>query len=203
MSNYSDLNIGVKGNLKLTLTDALSGKVLHVDEGPNLVLNTGIEDICHLLAGDTQVPVDLASGQYLYETNHAMLHLPIYGQFGRSSKSPTSDDASIYPNGALDPNLASPIQASNIIKSTASFPLSTTLPPVSNKITVQFTLTPTQGNGPGGTSITYREAVLMCKVADSPIQYSWFARRVFGDITKSPTSILTSEWTFTFVVSRS
>jgi len=198
---YTELNIGVKGNLKLTLTD-LSGKVLHVDEGPNLVLNTGIADICHLLAGDTQVPVDLVPGDYLYETNTALPHIPIYGQFGPSSTAPTSDDASVYPNGTLAANLATPTFASNIVKATAYFPLSTTNPPVSNSITVQFTLSPTQGNGPGGTNMTYREAVLMCRIADSPIQYSWFARRVFGDITKSPTSILSAEWTFTFIVSR-
>ena len=194
--------IGIRGNLKLTLTDAETGKVLHVDEGPNLVLNTGIEDLCHLMAGDTTVPVDVSAGQPLHLSTRTLPYVPIYGQFGASGTTPASNDKSQYSNGTLDLNTISPTFASDIIKASAYFPLSTTVPPISNQITVQFTLPPNKGNGPGGTDITYREAVLMSKVADSPVQYRWFARRVFADIIKNPTSILTAEWTFTFVVSR-
>lgn len=191
--------IGVKGYLKVTLTD-LTGKVLQVEEGPNLVLNTGLEDICRLIAGDTQVPVDLVSGQSLHETVHALPRVPLYGQFGNSAQAPASDDASIFDNGTLDKNAASPQLASDILRSTAFYPLSSTTPPISNQVTVQFTLSPSQGNGPGGTDTIYREAVLMSKMVDNPIQYRWFARKTFGDIIKNPTSIMTAEWTFVFVV---
>lgn len=202
MDQIIESSIGVRGNLKLTLTDDKTGEVLQVDEGPNLVLNTGIEDLCHLMAGDTNVPADLVAGQRLHLTTRALPHVPIYGQFGTSGVTPASNDVSQYANGTLDLNTISPTYASDIIKASAYYPLSTTVPPISNQITVQFTLSPNKGNGPGGTDITYREAVLMSKVADSPTQYRWFARRVFADIIKNSTSILTAEWCFTFIVSR-
>ncbi len=192
-------SIGISGSLKITTIDALTGETISVDSGKNLVLNSGLEDLCHLMAGDTTVPTDLIAGQTLNETVFALPHVPIYGQFGTSSIAPSSADSSNFDNGTLDINAASPTTASPIIKATAYYPLSTTTPPISNSITVQFTLPPGEGNGPGGTDITYREAVLMCKIVDNPIQYSWFARRVFTDKIKNPTIIMTAEWNFTFV----
>lgn len=232
--------IGVKGSVKLTVLDALTGKVIHVDEGPNMVLNTGIEDICHLIAGDTTVPVDLLPGQSLYHSLQALPRVPLYGQFGNSGTTPASTDASTFSNGTLDVNASSPTSASDIVKASAYFPVvvapgqtttdisappptnstggvlpmagdsGVTVPAVmisnptyiNNSVTVQFALLPSQGNGPGGTDVTYREVVLMSKIVDNPIQYRWFARRVFGDIIKNPTTIIAAEWTFTFIIVR-
>jgi hypothetical protein len=238
MPSFNELSIGVSGNLKLTVTDAVTGKVLRVDEGPNMILNTGIEDICHLLAGDTTVPTDLLAGQLLYQSSMAIPRIPLYGQFGVSSISPASTDASKFDNGTLDKNASSPDSsvASEIIKSIAYFPITliqsqstsgnatpgtgpvpvststatnNTVPVavsnpsyINNQVTVQFTLEPNQGNGIGGTDTTYREVVLMSKIVDNPVQYRWFARRVFGDIIKNPTTIITAEWTFTFIIVR-
>jgi hypothetical protein len=198
--NYTT-TIGISGYLVIKSIDATSGKVLQIEEGPNLVLNSGLEDIAHLLAGDTVVPVDLVAGQTLHQTIHALPRVPLYGQFGSSSIPPASNDASPFDNGSLDNNASSPLAASDIVKATAYYPFLPSIPPISNKITVQFSLPPNKGNGIGGTSTVYREAVLMSKMVDNPIQYRWFARRVFGDIIKDPTTLITSEWTFTFITS--
>jgi hypothetical protein len=195
--------IGINGRLKISTIDAVTGIVTHVDEGPNMVLNTGLEDICHLMAGDTTVPSDLLAGQTLYQTVHALPHVPLYGQFGSSGIIPASNNASLFDNGTLDQNASSPgAGVSDIVRATAFYPLSKDTPPISNSITVQFTLSPNQGNGIGGTDTVYREAVLMSKIQDNPIKYSWFARRVFGDIIKNPTTIIKAEWTFIFIIDR-
>jgi len=186
-----DQSIKVRGYLKVTSKDALTGKVLQVEEGPNLVLNTGLESLCHLMTGDIVVPTDVPVGSTLASTEKASPYLPLYGQFGTNAMVPRATDVPPRFNGTLDDNMVSPYGASDIIR-TNSFYLDQ-----ENSFTIQLLLPPSKGNGPG--SITYREAVLMCKVTDSPLRYKWFARRVFGDIEKNGTTLIEAEWTFTFV----
>jgi hypothetical protein len=62
----------------------------------------------------------------------------------------------------------------------------------------QAVLPPNQGNGPSGSGITYREAVLMSYDVASPPKYSWFARRVFSDKFKDSSVIIEAEWKLTF-----
>lgn len=184
--------IGVEGRLKITLLDT-KGNILMVDEGPNLVVDSGLMDICHLVSGNIQVPLDLVAGSSLSSTLRALPHVPLYGQFGPNSTPPASGNNGIpgVVNGTLDKDISNPLTASPLIKVSSFFP-------AQNSLTVQFALSPSEGNGPGGAYQVYREAVLMCKTNDSPETYSWFARRVFSDVTKDTSTIITAEWTFLF-----
>jgi hypothetical protein len=180
----------VRGALKLTVKDASTGEILQVNEGDNLVLNTGLESLCHMLVGDITVPADVISNNKLNSSKKALTHVPLYGQFGVNSNAPSATDTSPFFNGTLDSNAVTPYGASDIIKAKYFYPSQ-------NSVTIQFLLPPNKGNGEGGPDgITYREAVLMCKVSDSPIQYKWFARRVFGGIVKTSGTLIEAEWTF-------
>lgn len=189
-----NLNLSAKGHLKLTVKDALTGEILQVDEGPNLVLNTGLESLCYLMTGNITVPSDVLPGALLNSTEKAIDNLPLYGQFGVNANTPRATDSSSYFNGSLDVNVVTPYGASDILKANYFYPSQ-------NSVTIQFLLPPNKGNGTGDdtTGIIYREAVLMCKVTDSPVRYKWFARRVFGDIIKNRTTLIEAEWTITFV----
>lgn len=185
-------SIQIKGHLKLVSKDALTGEVLQLEEGPNLVLNTGLESLCKLMAGDIIVPTDVTPNDILNKTYKANPNLPLYGQFGTNAIVPRATDVPSRFNGTLDDNLVTPQGASEILK-VNSFYIN------QNSLTIQLLLPPTKGNGIGEGTMTYREAVLMCKVSDSPIRYKWFARKVFGDIEKSASTLIEAEWTFTFL----
>lgn len=189
-------SIKVNGRLKVTSTDVLTGKILYVDEEENLVLDTGLEDLCYLLSGNILIPTDLISGQLLNGTTAALDHLPLYGQFGVNGSTPSATDHSRYPNGSLDEVITTPMFASPIVRVTSYSSGST-------KITFQFFLSASQGNGSGTVGRLYREAVLMSRTSDNPYTYRWFARRTFGDVIKNYTTLLSAEWTFTFVADRS
>lgn len=189
-------SIKVSGLLKITSTDVKTGKILHVDEGDNLVLDTGLEDLAYLLAGNIVMPTDLVSGSVLNTTEAALPHIPLWGQFGSNGTTPSATDHSQYFNGTLDDLVTTPTNASEIVRATTYSPLPT-------KVTFQFFLNAGQGNGPGVEGRLYREAVLMSRVSDEPYIYRWFARRTFGDVVKNNTTLLSAEWTFTFVADRS
>lgn len=186
-------SIQVGGHLKLTVKDALTGEIIKVDEGSNLVLDTGLQSLSYLMAGDITVPSDVSEGSFLNSSEKAIPHLPIYGQFGTNATVPRGGDISPWFNGSLSNNAVSPLDASDILRANHFYPSA-------NSVTIQFLLPPNKGNGIGAPEgIIYREAVLMCKVSDSPIRYNWFARRVFSDITKTYGTLIEAEWTFTFV----
>lgn len=182
--------IKITGKLKITRKD-LNGNILSISEGENLVLNTGLESLTKLLSGQIKIPTNPTAGNLLNQYTTPIPYLPMYVQFGVSSTSPSLTDTSIYSNGTLDSNTVSPVNASDIMKVTY---FSTAL----NKITLQATLAPNKGNGPGGSGITYREAVLMYYTSSTPPIYKWFARRVFGDTYKDASSIIEAEWEFEF-----
>lgn len=190
--------IGISGKLKLTVSDATTGKILQVEEGDNLVLNTGLTSLCNLLSGNITVPSDITPGMILNETNYALPDVPLYGQFGMNTPAinrgttPGPDDKSDFTNGTLDSSATSPSAASDIVKATSYS---------SSKygISFQFTLAPNQGNGLAGAGMTYKEAVLMSKISDDPLTYNWFARKTFSSITKNTTTIISGEWTFAFI----
>jgi len=183
-------NIKVAGKLKLTMKD-LNGNILSVDEDSNLILNSGLTSLCNLLVGNISLPSDISAGTKLYQSYKAMPYLPLYIQFGTRATPPQRTDIPPYDNGTLDPNTISPAYASEIIKTT--FYSSS-----SNSITLKVSLPGNLGNGSSGQGLTFREAVLMSKEGDTPIKFSWFARRVFGDKIKTPLNTLEAEWTFTF-----
>jgi hypothetical protein len=191
--------IGISGSLKLTIIDAFTKEIIRVDEGNNLVLNTGLQDLCYLLSGNIIVPSDLVSGAILNTTGKALPNVPFYGQFGTNGTTPSSTDPQVgyrYGNGTLDANASTPLNASEIIRATNYYS-------ETNKVTFQFFLQPTQGNGPTeGFDRIYREAVLMSKTLDDPLEFRWFARRTFGDTIKNNSTIISAEWTFTFVAVR-
>lgn len=181
-----------KGYLTLTVKDAVTGQILQKEEGENLILNTGLESLCHLLVGDMAVPSDIDNGN-LNSSRKAMEHIPLYGQFGVNSAAPRATDTSPHFNGTLDSNTVTPYGASNILRAKYFYP-------AQNAVTIQFLLPPDKGNGDGGINgIAYREAVLMCKISDSPVQYKWFARKAFGDIIKTKGILIEAEWTITFI----
>lgn len=186
-------SIQVSGHLKLTVKDAITGEVIKVDEGNNLVLDTGLQSLSYLMAGDIAVPSDIEAGDFLNQSDKAIPHLPLYGQFGTSAAVPRSSNISPWYNGSLSNNAVSPLDASDILKAKHFYSSG-------NSVTIQFLLPPNKGNGIGAPEgIIYREAVLMCKISDSPIKYNWFARRVFSDIIKTYGTLIEAEWTFTFV----
>lgn len=184
-------HIGINGKLRIKSIDINTGKIISINEGNNLVLNTGLEDLCYLLSGNILLPQDAASGRYLSDTAFAVNHLPIYGQFGTNGSVPVPNDVSSFPNGTLDPSVTSPTIASNILTASAYYP-------ATNSVTIQFSLPPSLGNGVANTGTVYREAVLMSRVSDTPIIYKWFSRRVFPDMAKNSTTMLVAEWQFTF-----
>lgn len=184
--------IKVKGHLKVVSKDAVTGKILQIEEGPNLVLNTGLESLCKLMAGDIIVPSDVNPNDILNKTYKANPNLPLYGQFGTNAIAPRATNTPSRFNGTLDDNLVTPREASDIIRVNSFYTDQTSL-------TIQLLLPPTKGNGIGEGFMIYREAVLMCKVSDAPIRYKWFARKVFGDIEKSASTLIEAEWTFSFL----
>lgn len=191
-----NLSIKVSGRLKITSINAKTGEILYVDEGDNLVLDTGLEDLCYLLSGNIEIPTDLVGGTILNTTDVALPHIPLWGQFGSNGTTPSATDHSLYYNGTLDDLVTTPTNASEIIRAT-------TYSPTSTKVTFQFFLDAGQGNGTGPEGRLYREAVLMSRISDDPYIYRWFARRTFGDVIKNNSTLLSAEWTFTFVADRS
>jgi len=186
----------IKGNVKLTSTDANTGEILQVDEGENLVLNTGLVSLCHLLGGDIRVPEGSSPGSLLSASTYPILYLPQYGQFGMSAATPRADDLPRFANGTLASAVVNPIDASDIIKADVSYPST-------NSVKFQFLLKPNQGNSQAGGNNTYSEVVLMALINRAPVTYQWFARRVFSQMIKRPSTILSAEWTFTFATAPS
>lgn len=190
--------IKVRGHLKITSTCAITGRIISVNEGENLVLNTGLTDLCNLLAGNIIVPLGVVSGDVLNSATSPLLHVPQYGQFGfratapiPTEVSPLGDPDTTGSNGTLDINVVTPSQASEIVRATTSYK-------ALNSVTFQLTIPPNKGNASNGDDRIYREAVLMSLTSVTPQKYRWFARRAFSDTIKNSTTILSAEWTFSF-----
>ena len=192
------VTIGINGKLRLTLKDADTGKVLQVEEGDNLVLNTGIEDLCYLLSGNIIIPSDVPEGMAVSQTEGALPHVPAWAQFGVNPRgtTPAATDKSDFTNGTLDDNVKTPSSASEIVKVNPYFSSNSV-------ITLQFSLPPSIGNGPRGTGMTYREAVLLTYLSVLPPKYRFFARKTFADINKTPMTVLEAEWSFQFIPTQS
>ncbi len=183
-------NIYCTGNLTITRKD-LNGNILDVDNGSNLILNSGLGALTKLVSGQIAIPTNPTAGFNLNVYTTPVPYLPYYVQFGTSSIAPSPTDVSVHQNGTLDANTVSPVGASPILRCT-------TYNTATNSIVFQAVLPPNQGNGPSGSGITYREAVLMSYDVASPPKYSWFARRVFSDKFKDSSVIIEVEWTLTF-----
>lgn len=183
--------ITISGNLKLTIKDSKTHEIIRVDFGKNLILNSGLTSVCKLLAGDTFVPPASSSGYYL-NTVVGVPHLPRWVQFGTNGQETTPSDAPTLENGTLDPNTITPTGASDILEVSHFYP-------EFNTLTFQFLLPSNKGNGTGlSGSMTYKEVVLMCKDSNNPPHFTWFARRTFPDIVKTPNNYIEGEWTINF-----
>lgn len=184
--------ISIQGSLRIVSKCAKTGKILQIEEGKNLVLDTGLEDFCKAIVGDITLPSVTAGTKLGAITGNPLAHIVQYAQFGTDPTPSTSTSVSKNDNGTLDPNVVTPGSASDIIPVSYYFPYP-------NVIVFQLNLSPGIGNGinyPNG--ITYTEAVLMSLTNTTPMTYRWFARRVFGGIVKTNTSLIEAEWTLTF-----
>ena len=164
-------DIKLVGTVKIISKD-LSGKILEIRHGNNLVLNTGYTALLGLI-----------SGKIAY--NDYPKNIIKYAQFGINGITPLFSDAPSSEDGKL--NTVSPLLAVTNFQEN------------NNSVTFQAVLPPHLGNSlDPDDPLVYKEVVLLMQPSTSPITYSWFSRRCFSDLLKLDTILFELSWTFSF-----